>query len=125
MAIQDVHLISKHGTSPPTTVSLNVGSIAANLSFLDRPLKKAGQPELRPLFEADEKTWLQPGDVLKAFENARTFFDDPRLDELLFEVVVEQLGPAVDVLRALPKGSVMRLEVIKSKPRKPPKPKPS
>lgn len=35
MAVNGVHLISKHGTSPPTTVSLNVGSIAANLSFLD------------------------------------------------------------------------------------------
>lgn len=125
MAVADVHLISKHGTSPPTTVSLNVSAIAANLAFLDRPLKKAGQSELRPLFETDEKTWLRPADVLSAFENARKFFDDPRMDEILFEVVVEQLGPAADVLRALPKGSVMRLEIIKSKPRKPAKSKPA
>jgi hypothetical protein len=121
MAIKDVHLISRHGSSPPTTVSLGVGAIAANLSFLDRPLKKAGQPELKPFFESDEKTWLRPADVLSAFENAQTFFDDPALDEILFEVVVEQLGPAIKVLRALPKGSGIRLEVIKSKPRKPTK----
>jgi hypothetical protein len=118
MAVNEIKLISKHGTSPPTTVSLNVGAIAANFSFLDRRLKKAGHPELRPFFEADEKTWLRPADVLGAFEKARVFFSDPAMDEILFEVVVDQLGPAADVLRALPKGSVIRLEVIKSKPKK-------
>jgi len=119
MAIDDVHLISRQESSPPTTVSLAIGSIAANLSFIDRPLKKAGRPELRPLFETDDETWLRRADVLSAFESAQTFFDDPALDEILFEVVVEQLGPAIDVLRALPKNSVVRLEIIKSKPRKP------
>ena len=118
MAINDVHLISKQGSSPPTTVSLAVGSIAANLAFLDRRLKKAGRPELKLLFDTDDETWLPRADVLSAFESAHKFFDDPALDEILFEVVVERLGPAIEVLRALPKNSVVRLEVISSKPRK-------
>lgn len=53
MVVNDVHLISKHGTSAPTTVSLDVAAIAANLSFIDRPLKKAALPELRRFFESD------------------------------------------------------------------------
>lgn len=123
MAINDVHLISKQGTSPPTTVSLDVGAIAANLSFLDRHLKKAGLPELRRFFESDGESWLQTSEVLIAFEKARAFFNDDALDEILFEVVAEQLGPANKILRKLPKNSLIRLEVIQSKPRKPAKPK--
>lgn len=119
----DVHLIVKHGTSPPATVAIDVCGIAANLSDIDRPLKKAGQPELRRFFECDDETWLQPGDVLSAFENARAFFSNADLDDVLFEVVVEQLGPATGVLRALPKDSVVRLEFINPKRRKPAKPK--
>lgn len=119
--VNDVHLIVKQATSPPTTVSLDVAAIAANLSFIDRPLKKAGLPELRPFFESDGETWLQLGDVLSAFERARAFFNDDSLDEILFEVVAEQLGPATDRLRALPKDSIIRLEVIDSKPTKPAK----
>lgn len=116
--VNDVHLIVKRGTSPSTTVSLDLLSIAANLSLIDRPLKKAGLPELRRFFESDGETWLQPGEVLSAFEQARAFFADDPLDEILFEVVAEQLGPATDRLRALPKDSVIRLEVIQSKPKK-------
>ncbi len=124
MAVNDVHLISKHGTSPPTTVSLGVRAIAANLSFIDRPLKKAGLPELRRFFESDGESWLKASEVLSAFEKARAFFHDDPLDEILFEVVAEQLGPANEILRGLPKDSLVRLEVIQSKPRKPAKPKP-
>src|SRR5579871_6877142 len=118
MAISDIHLISKHGTSPPTTVSLNVGSIAANLSFLDRRLKKAGLPELSRFFESDDETWLRTTDVLSAFESARAFFADPALEDHLFDAVAEQLGLATDVLRAVPEDSVIRIEIIKAKPRK-------
>ncbi|HVA16785.1 MAG TPA: hypothetical protein VMV59_03620, partial [Candidatus Dormibacteraeota bacterium] len=125
MAIDDVHLISKRGSAPPTTVSLDVRSVAANLYDIDRPLKKAGRPELKPFFGSDGETWLKPGDVVSAFESAREFFNDDSLDEILYEVVAEQLGPAIDVLRALPKDAVIRLEVVKSKLRKPAKPKPT
>ena len=122
----DVHLILKQGTSPPTTVAINVCAIAANLSDIDRLLRKAGQPELRRFFESDDETWLRPSDMLTSFEKAREFFTDALLDddrdedlETLFEVVIEQLGPADDVLRALPEDSFIRLEFIKPKRRKP------
>lgn len=121
--LKDVHLIVKRGNSPPATVSLDVLSIAANLSMIDRALKKAGLPALRGFFESDGETWSQPGDVLSAFEQARAFFADDCLDETLFEVVAEQLGPATERLHALPKDSVIRLEVIPSKPKKPAKAK--
>jgi hypothetical protein len=101
MAIEDVRLISKRGTSPPTTVSLDVFSIAANLSFIDRRLKKAGYPELNRFFESDDGKWLRTTDVISAFESARAFCDNPASDDLLFVAVAEQLDPAIDVLRAL------------------------
>ncbi|HEV7222257.1 MAG TPA: hypothetical protein VGN42_06105 [Pirellulales bacterium] len=125
MAAKDVQLISRQGTSPPTAVSLEVGAIAVNLSFIDRRLKKAGRPELRSIFEADDGAWLPVGDVLGVLEDTGEFFSDPAFDDLLFEVVVEQLGPAIDALRALPKNSVIRLEVTKSAPRKLAKAKPA
>lgn len=125
MAVNEVRLHSKDGTSQPTSIALEVGAIAANLYHLDRPLKKAGQPEMRPFFEADEKTWFPPDKLLNVFENAKVFFSDDSMGDILSEVVVEQLGPAIEVVRSLPKGSVVRLEVIKSKPRKPTKPKPA
>lgn len=125
MAVKDVHLISKHGSSPPTTISFDVGAIAANLYFIDRPLKKAGKSELKPLFESDDETWLRRGDVLNAFQSALAFFTHDQSGEILFEVVAEQLSAAVDVLRALPTNSVIRLEVIKAKPRAPAKSKPT
>lgn len=121
----DVHLILKRGTSPPATVPINVCAVAASLREIDRPLKKAGQPELRRFFECDDETWLRPADMLSAFESARAFFIDADLDEAYFDVAVEQLGPAIDVLRALPEDSVIRLEFINPKRRKPAKPKPA
>jgi hypothetical protein len=124
MAFKYVQLNSQHGTSPPTTVPLDLCSIAANLSFIDRRLKKAGRPELRSVFESDDETWLQPSDVLSEFKRIRAFCDDPASDDLLFVAVAEQLDSAIDVLQALPKGSVIRLEIIELKPQKPAKPKP-
>jgi hypothetical protein len=120
-------LTSRHGTSAPTTVPLDLGSLVANLSIADRHLKKAGLCEMRPFFESDDETWLPTADVLKALESARTFFADPPEDNLghLWAAIAEQLGPVADLLRALPKGSVVRLEIITLKPRKPAKPKPA
>lgn len=122
MPISDVQLISRHrtssATSSPTAVSLEVGSIAANLSFIDRPLKKAGLPELKRFFESDGKTWWRTAEVVTAFESARAFYSDAPLDEILFEVVADPLGPAIDVLQAVPDDSVVRFEVIRSKPKK-------
>lgn len=126
MAI-DVHLISKRGSAPPTTLSFDVRMIAANLYLIDRKLKKAGRPELKPFFGSDDETWQRPRDVASAFESARAFFSDDSLDELddmFFEVVAEELGSATEVLRAFPKGSVIRLVVIK-KPRNRAKSKPA
>lgn len=128
MAI-DVHLISKRGNAPPTTVLLEVRMVAANLHLVDRLLKKAGRPELKPFFGSEDEAWLRPGDVLGAFESAGAFFSDDSLDEMFFEVVseeffeviAEECGAATDVLRALPKNSEIRLAVI-TKPRKKPKP---
>ena len=120
---------SRHGKSEPTTVPLDLGSLVANLSIADRRLKKAGVPELKPLFESDDETWLPAGDAVKALEDARKFFSDPPDDDdsgLLWEAIADQLGPVTKLLRALPKGSVVRLEIVRpKKSRKPAKPKPA
>ncbi|HWB08176.1 MAG TPA: hypothetical protein VG826_02940 [Pirellulales bacterium] len=119
-------LISRNGTSEPTTVPLGLFSLVANLSYVDRYLKKAGLDEMRPFFESDDETWLRLADVVKVFESARTFLTNASEgDGHLWEAVAEQLDDASDILRALPKGSVIRLEIITPKLRKPAKPKPA
>lgn len=121
-------LISRHATSEPTTVPLGLFALVANLSTVDRRLKKAGSAELKPLFESHDETWLAAADVRRALDSARTFFADPPEDGdgHLWAAVAEQLGDADDILRALPKGSVVRLEIIiPKKPRKPAKSKPA
>lgn len=125
MAVQEVQLVSRQGTSAPATVSLDANAIAANLFLIDRRLTKAGLPALRPLFEPDDQTWHRCRDVLSTFETARQFFIDADSDEILFEVVVKQFSATIDVLKAIPKDSAIRFEVIKSKPRKLTDPKPA
>jgi hypothetical protein len=121
-------LISRQGTSAPVTVPLGLFALVANLSSVDRHLKKAGLPEMTPFFESDDDTWLPTADVLRALDGARRFFAGPPEDGdgHLWEAVAEQLDSAIKVLLVLPNGSVIRLEIITpKKTRKPAKPKPA